>query len=128
MPDARILIADDYEDNRELLRLVLESSGYRISETCNGVECVEKARAEQFDVALIDLSMPQMDGWSVLKEIRRDAATRDLPCVALTAFAAEEDRQRALEAGFDAYLSKPYRAKDLLELVETLVAKAEVRG
>ncbi len=123
MPDARILIADDYEDNRELLRLILETSGYQITEARNGAECVAKTRAENFDLALIDLSMPVLDGWSALKEIRNGDNTRHLPCVALTAFAAEEDRQRALDAGFDAYLAKPYRSKDLLELVESLISR-----
>lgn len=123
MADARILIADDYEDNRELLRLMLEASGYHIEEARDGAECVEMARAHQYDLALIDLSMPILDGWSVLQEIKSTDATRDLPCVAVTAFAADEDRHRALAAGFDAYLTKPYRSKDLLDLVASLLAR-----
>lgn len=123
MADARILIADDYEDNRELLRLMLETSGYQVEEARDGAECVQMARAQQFDLALIDISMPILDGWSVLQEIRSTDATRDLPCVAVTAFAADEDRQRALAAGFDAYLTKPYRSKDLLDLVASLLTR-----
>ncbi len=123
MTDARILIADDYEDNRELLRLMLETSGYKIEEARDGAECVQMARAHKFDLALIDLSMPILDGWSALREIKSTDATRDLPCVAVTAFAADEDRQRALAAGFDAYLTKPYRSKDLLDLVASLLAR-----
>lgn len=121
MPDVHILIADDYEDNRELLRLMLEATGYKISEACNGAECVDILRRDSFDLALIDLSMPALDGWSVLKEIRADSTTQNLPCIAVTAFAAEEDRQRALNAGFDAYLAKPYRSKDLLDMVDSLL-------
>jgi len=120
---ARILIADDFDDNRELLRLMLESAGYRVRETRDGREFVEAARAEEFDVALIDLSMPVLDGWGALSELRADERTRALPCVAVTAFAAEQDRRRALEAGFDAYVSKPYRQKDLTEVIEDLLGR-----
>lgn len=119
---ASILIADDYEDNRELLRLILETSGYSLREARNGRECVEVARAELPDVALIDLSMPVLDGWSALREMRADERTRLIPCVAVTAFAGDEDRRRALEAGFDEYLSKPYRAKDILDIIDRLLA------
>ena len=116
-----ILIADDYDDNRELLRLMLVADGYRVREARDGRECVEEARAEAPDLALIDLSMPQLDGWGALRELRADAQTRSIPCVAVTAFAAEQDRRRALAAGFDAYISKPYRAKELLEVVGRLL-------
>lgn len=117
-----ILIADDYEDNRELLRLILETSGYSLREARNGRECVEVAREAVPDIALIDLSMPVLDGWGALEQMRADERTRAIPCVALTAFAADEDRQRALEAGFDAYLSKPYRARDILDIITRLLA------
>ena len=112
-----ILIADDYDDNRELLRLMLAADGYLIREARNGQQCVEEARIAPPDLALVDLSMPKLDGWGVLREMRADPRTRSVPCVAVTAFASEQDRRRALEAGFDAYISKPFRTKDLLELV-----------
>lgn len=119
---ASILIADDYEDNRELLRLILETSGYRLHEARNGRECIDVARAQLPDIALVDLSMPVLDGWSALREIRSDERTRHIPCVAVTAFAGDDDRRRALEAGFDEYLSKPYRAKDILAIIARLLA------
>lgn len=120
---ARILIADDFDDNRELLQLMLETAGYRVRETRDGREFVEVARAEEFDVALVDLSMPVLDGWGALSELRADERTRALPCVAVTAFAAERDRRRALEAGFDAYVSKPYRSHDLIEVIESVLRR-----
>ena len=116
-----ILIADDYDDNRELLRLMLAADGYRVQEARDGRECVEAARAEAPDLALIDLSMPQLDGWGALRELRADPQTRSITCVAVTAFAAEQDRRRALDAGFDDYISKPFRARDLLDLVGRLL-------
>ena len=85
---ASILIADDYDDNRELLRLMLETEGYAIREARNGREALDAARAEAPTIALIDLSMPLLDGWSLLRELRADESTRSIPCVAVTAFAA----------------------------------------
>jgi two-component system cell cycle response regulator DivK len=127
MPDS-ILIADDYDDNRELLRLMLETEGYHIREARNGHEALDAALEEAPAAALIDLSMPQLDGWGLLRALRADERTRSIPCVAVTAFAANQDRARALEAGFDAYISKPFRAKDLLELVNGIVRKDGGRG
>ncbi|HYG09327.1 MAG TPA: response regulator [Pyrinomonadaceae bacterium] len=125
---AHILIADDYDDNRELLRLMLESAGYSVSETRDGRECVAAARAELPDIALIDLSMPVLDGWGTLDALRADERTRRLRCIAVTAFAADQDRQRALDAGFDAYLAKPYRSRDLLEIVERTLVEGRRGG
>lgn len=122
MLTAKILIADDYDDNRELLRLMLETAGHSVRETRDGRECVRVALAEPPDLVLLDLLMPTLDGWGVLRELRADARTSSVPCLAVTAFAAEADRQRALAAGFDAYLAKPFRAKDLLSIVERLLA------
>lgn len=118
---ANILIADDYEDNRELLRVMLEMSGHRVREARNGRECLQMAHVEPPDLFLIDLSMPVLDGWSTLKELRDDEAMRDIPCIAVTAF-ADVDYERALSSGFDAYLTKPFRSKDLIATVERLLA------
>ena len=120
---ASILIAEDYDDNRELLRLMLESAGHRVRETRDGHELLEAARSEAFDVVLIDLSMPVLDGWAALAALRADERTRGIPCVAVTAFAAEQDRLRALEAGFDAYVSKPYRSRDVLDVIENILGR-----
>ena len=122
MPDS-ILIADDYDDSRELLRMMLESGGYEIREARDGRECVESARGELPSLAVIDLSMPKLDGWGVLRELRADERTRHFPCILLTAFSSREDHKRALDAGFDGYLAKPFRSKDLLEMVERLLAE-----
>jgi len=122
MPES-ILIADDYDDNRELLRLMLEGEGYHIREARNGHEALDAALEEAPAVALIDLSMPSLDGWGLLREMRADERTRAVPCVAVTAFAANQDKRRALEAGFDAYISKPFRAKELIELVNSFARR-----
>ena len=118
---ARILIAEDFDDNRELLRLILESAGYAVREARDGRELVEAARKEPFDLVLIDISMPHLDGWGAISELRADRATRALPAVAVTAFAGEQDRLRALASGFDAYVAKPFRSRELLEAISRLL-------
>lgn len=123
MSGPSILIADDYDDNRELLRLMLETEGYRIREARDGLEALDAARSEVPALALIDLSMPVLDGWGTLRELRADERTRHVPCVAVTAFASTQDRQRVLEAGFDAYISKPYSARTLIEMVHSLIQR-----
>ncbi len=119
---ANILIADDYEDNRELLRLMLEAAGYRIREAHDGRECVSMAMEELPDLCLIDISMPVLDGWGTLRELRASERTRRIPCVAITAF-SDSDRLPRPENGFNAYLSKPFRTKELLATVERLLAE-----
>lgn len=121
---ASIIIADDYEDNRELLRLMLEMAGHRVREARDGRECLTMAELEPPDLFLIDLSMPVLDGWGVLKELRADERTRAIPCVAITAF-AEIERVRALQSGFDAYLMKPFRSKELISTIERLLTQCK---
>jgi two-component system cell cycle response regulator DivK len=118
---ARIIIADDYADNRELLRLLLSVAGYEILEARDGLECLRMVMAEMPDLVLIDISMPLLDGWGVLRELRADERTRAIPCVAFTAL-AELNHERARERGFDAYIAKPFNGKDLLETVARLLA------
>jgi CheY-like chemotaxis protein len=123
---ARIIIADDYADNRELLRLMLSAVGYEILEAKDGLECLRIVKAETPDLVLIDLSMPALDGWGVLRELRADERTRAIPCVAFTAL-AEMDQERARAKGFDAYIAKPFNGKDLIETVQRLLAPEGAR-
>lgn len=121
---ANILIVDDYEDNRELLRLILEGAGHKVREAGDGHAGLRMAQVESPDLVLVDLSMPGLDGWEVLNGLRADERTRHIPCAAVTAF-ADGERARALERGFDAYLPKPYRRTELLETVERLLARRQ---
>jgi len=99
---------------------MLEQEGYVVSEAGDGLEGIEMARAEKPDAALVDLSMPGLDGWNVLKELRADEQTAGIPCAAVSAF-ADGARERALAHGFNAYLTKPFRRNELLETVERLL-------
>jgi CheY-like chemotaxis protein len=123
---ASILIIDDYEDNRELLRVMLGQAGYVVSEARGGREGIEMARASPPDVALVDLSMPGLDGWEVLDQLRADQRTRGILCSAISAY-ADGARARALAHGFDAYLIKPFRRNELLETVERLLRESLVQ-
>jgi CheY-like chemotaxis protein len=111
-----ILIADDHEDNRELLYLVLRGAGYSVREAKNGGECLELARAEIPDLIVMDLSMPVLDGWGLFEELKIDQRTRGIPCIVLTAHAGL-DRNRALDKGFAGYVSKPFATEHLLSTV-----------
>lgn len=117
---ATILIADDYEDNRELLRLLLAAADHQVCEASNGRECLSMAQEQLPDLIMIDLSMPILDGWGVFRELKENESTAAIPCVAVTAY-ADSDRERALKAGFNAYVAKPFRGGELLEIVEKLL-------
>ena len=119
---ATILIAEDYDDNRELLRLLLNAAGYDVQEARNGAECVKIARRHPPDLVMVDLSMPELDGWGVYRELKSFPATAAIPCVAVTAH-VESDRDRVLKSGFDAFVSKPFRTDELLATVERLIRK-----
>lgn len=116
-----ILIADDYEDNLELLRLLLAAADYQVWEARDGRECLTMAREQRPDLIMLDLSMPILDGWAVFRELRADQRTAAIPCVAVTA-SGDSDKDRALQAGFDGYVAKPFRGTDLLETVARLLS------
>jgi len=120
---ANILIADDYEDNLELLRLLLVAADYQVIEARNGAECLKLARQMRPDLIMVDLSMPVLDGWEMFQALRADERTASILCIAVTAH-GDTDRDRALRAGFNAYLSKPFRGAELLETVARLLSSA----
>src|SRR5579862_7375155 len=97
----KILVADDNAASRELIREVLEMSGYHVVEASNGQEAVSRVHETAPDLVLVDIQMPRLDGYGVLRELRGDPKFAGLRVVALTAFAMQGDRERALEAGFD---------------------------
>jgi PAS domain S-box-containing protein len=114
----RVLVADDNPAGRELVREGLSGHASSIMEAADGREALRKIRETRPDLVLLDIQMPEMDGYAVLREIRSDPALRGLRVVALTAFAMQGDRERALEAGFDDYLAKPVSVAELKAQLE----------
>lgn len=123
----KILIAEDRPSSRELIRTVLEGCGYIVVEAADGRQAVDVARRELPDLLIVDLQMPALDGLGVLAELRRDERFADVPIVALTASAMHGDRERALEAGFTEYITKPVNLRSLREELTRLLG-APVAG
>ena len=114
MANELILIVEDNEKNRKLVRKVLERLGYRTSEVETGEEAVEAARKLSPDLVLMDYQLPGIDGIETFKRIRADPAIRRMPIVAVTASAMPEDTARMKEAGFDGFETKPINVKSFV--------------
>jgi CheY-like chemotaxis protein len=117
----KILVADDNAASRELIREVLEMSGYDVVEAADGPDAVNTARENALDLVLVDIQMPRLDGYGVLRELRADPRLSNLQVVALTAFAMQGDRERALDAGFDGYITKPVEIAALRQEIKKLL-------
>ena len=119
---ARILVAEDNLVNLELVKLMLESDHYRVDTAVNGREAFEAWAKTGYDLIFMDCQMPEMDGYQTARRIRQNenssGAGRHTPIIALTAHALDEDRDRCLEAGMDDHLSKPFRPRQLQEVLE----------
>ncbi len=118
----KVLVADDKATGRELVRTILENTGYEVHEAANGAEAVDQARTVRPDLIILDIHMPEMDGFGVVAELRRDPAFASTPIIALTASAMMGDRERAIAAGFTGYITKPIRLTALRAEVERLLA------
>lgn len=118
----RILIVEDNLDNRTLITDVLFSLGYEVIEAIDGVEGVEKTVSEKPDLILMDLSLPHKDGWTATREIKSNPALNATPIIALTAHAMVGDRERAIEAGCDDYISKPIDLRELASKLERFLS------
>ncbi len=123
----RIVLADDNADMREYVRRLLHSSGYEVDAVENGRLAVEAARRAKTDLILSDVMMPQLDGFGLLAEIRRDPQLAGIPVVMLSAHAGEEAKIEGLDAGADDYLVKPFIARELLARVNSNIQMAHVR-
>ena len=117
---ARILLVEDNEMNRDMLSRRLARKGYEVEMAVDGRQGVDMARGGSYDLILMDMSLPEIDGWEATRRIKADAATRAIPIIALTAHAMAGDRARALEAGCDDYEAKPV---DFARLIEKMRAK-----
>jgi len=119
----KVLVADDKDTSRELIRTVLETCGYGITEAADGIEAVRYAHELRPDLIILDLHMPGLDGFGVLAELRSGQEFAKTPIMALTASAMQGDRERAIAAGFDSYVSKPIPLQALRKEVERLLSR-----
>ena len=113
-----ILVAEDSDDNREILRHILRSSGYGVLEAVNGLQAVEICKDKRPDLILMDLSMPVLDGYGAVREIRALEGTSAVPIIAVSAHATRDYRAKAFAVGFDDYLSKPIDFAQLETLLD----------
>lgn len=113
----RILVVEDNADARATLEMLLEMEGHQVIGAETGVEAIERAGMPPIDVGLIDIGLPDLDGYEVARQIRQTAHGKTAFLVALTGYGQPEDRQRALEAGFDTHLVKPVDPDDLMKML-----------
>ncbi len=118
-----VLVVDDFQDNREMFAEFLALSGFRVAQAVNGREALERAFALVPDAILMDLSLPELDGWEATRRLKRDPRTRHIPVVALTGHVLADHAREARDAGCDGFLAKPCLPEVLVvELRRVLVA------
>lgn len=116
-----VLIVDDFADNREMYGQFLEFSGFRVAEAQNGHEALEKAFALRPDLIVMDLSLPGLDGWEATRRLKADDRTRATPVIALTGHALAGHSKGAMDAGCDAFITKPCLPERLLEEITSML-------
>jgi two-component system cell cycle response regulator DivK len=116
-----VLLVEDNEDNLVVYRTILEHVGYVVIEARDGEEGISRAHEEQPDIILMDISIPKLDGWQATERLKGDGHTREIPIIALTAHALEEDRAKAMRAGCDGYLAKPVEPRRVVQEVEKFI-------
>lgn len=117
-----ILLVEDEKNIVLGVRTCLDAVGYEVETAENGEIALEAVRRKKPDLILLDLVMPKYDGFEVLDSLKSDPATRGIPIIVLTARAGEEDRQRAMELGAEAYMTKPFRPQELWDVLKKFLA------
>ena len=124
-----ILIAEDYDDNRELMRLLLAGANYEVREARNGRECLELAREDPPDLIMVDLSMPGLDGWEVFQSMRAADTMKHIPVIVITAKAQSIDKVLGLHiAKVEDYITKPFAPAELVQSVRKVLADAKAQS
>jgi len=118
----KILIVEDNTDSRELVLKVLKNRGYLLMEAADGEDALLKATEQLPDLILMDISIPKIDGFEVTRRLKEMENFKDIPIIALTAHAMKGDREKALEAGCDGYISKPINVRQLPDQIQAFLA------
>ena len=114
----RILFVEDQEDNRKILRDLLGSTGYELVEAEDGVQAVEAVAKQRPDLILMDIHLPNMDGYEATRHIRSNPDNKGIPIIAVTSYALTGDDVKAIAAGCDAYVAKPYSPRQLMAKIK----------
>ncbi|HBA72970.1 MAG TPA: two-component system response regulator, partial [Geobacter sp.] len=117
----RILCVDDEPMNLSLLEAMLAPRGYEVTMASNGLEALEKIQRECVDILLLDVMMPEMDGFEVCRRIKSDDQYRNIPVVMITAYAARENRIKGIEAGAEDFISKPFDSMEVMARINMLL-------
>ena len=117
----KILVVEDTEDNRQILRDLLGMAGYDMVEAHDGAEGVAKAAEHKPDLILMDIQMPVLDGYEATRRIKADRALASIPIVAVTSYALSGDEQKARDAGCNDYIAKPYSPRQMLAKVREIL-------
>ena len=116
-----ILVVDDFADNREMYSQFLEFSGFKVAEAQNGHEALEKAFDLRPDLIVMDLSLPGLDGWEATRRLKADDRTRSIPIIALTGHALAGHSKGAMDAGCDAFITKPCLPERLMQEITSML-------
>ena len=117
------MVVEDNEKNRKLVRVVLKAKGYNIIEAATGEEALNLLKNQKPDIILMDIQLPGIDGLTLIKQIKASVVTKDIPIIAVTAYAMKGDEQKILDTGCDAYVSKPINTQELPLIVEKYISK-----
>lgn len=125
MGQNRILIVEDEENLLKLETIFLSAKGYRVTGVLSGESALDEVNSERPDLVLLDVMLPEMDGFEVCRCIKENPETSSIPVVILTARKTDQDYARGAEAGADAYITKPFKSAHVIETIEGLLAKGE---
>jgi len=124
----KILVVDDQQDIRELAASLLTGDGYEVGTAGDGLDALERLESERFDLVLLDINMPRMDGWETLRLIRADAEWRDLPVVMFSIKSETVDKVQGMQEGALDYITKPFEVDEFLRRVRRALETAAERG
>ncbi len=119
----RILLVEDHDLIRDIMSRWLMSKGYEVTMAVDGEEAVSKGHSDKPDLILMDMGLPKIDGWEATHRLKAGVETSHIPIIAVTGYAVEDDREKALAAGCDEYCAKPVDFKRLQEMIEALLQR-----
>lgn len=126
MARTRILIMEDDDDTQGMVRFLLEYKGYEVLVAKDGKQGLGLAHQEKPDLILLDLAMPEMDGWLVARKLKEDPETKAIPVIAVTAYTMSSDRRKALNAGCDGFIGKPMNVPEFIAEVEKFLGNRKI--